>query len=84
MAGERHAWQGVHGGGVHGRGCVWQGVCKPWGVQARGRGHAWQGGMCGGGARAWQEIRPLQRTVRILLECILVSHTHYQNVNNLI
>ena len=45
-----------------------------------GGGHAWQGGhawgvrdrgMCGGG-RAWQERRPLQRTVRILLECILV------------
>ena len=25
-----------------------------------------------GGGEAWQERRPLQRTVRILLECILV------------
>ena len=36
-------------------------------------GHAWPGGMCGRGERAWQERRPLQRTVRILLECILVT-----------
>ena len=26
----------------------------------------------GGGRHAWQERQPLQRTVRILLECILV------------
>ena len=32
-----------------------------------GRGYAWQG------AHAWQERQSLQRTVRILLECILVS-----------
>ena len=33
-----------------------------------------RGGVCGvvGGA-AWQERQPLQRTVRILLECILVN-----------
>ena len=40
------------------------------------------GGMCGGGmcgrgvcgrGHAWQEIRPLQQAVRILLECILVD-----------
>ena len=40
------------------------------------RGHAWQGGhgggMLGRGGHAWQERRPLQRAVRILLECILV------------
>ena len=34
------------------------------------------GGMCGGGAcvvgGVWQERRPLQRAVRILLECSLV------------
>ena len=30
------------------------------------------GGVCGRGL-VWQERRPLQRTVRILLECILVS-----------
>ena len=34
-------------------------------------GCVWQGGMRGRG-RAWQERRPLQRTIRILLECILV------------
>ena len=30
-------------------------------------------GMHGRGRCAWQERRPLQRTVRILLECLLVS-----------
>ena len=30
-------------GGVHGRGCAWQGVCMAGGVH--GRGCAWQGGM---------------------------------------
>ena len=34
-------------------------------------GHEWQG-ACVAGGHAQQEIRPLQRTVRILLECILV------------
>ena len=43
--------------------CMAGGVC--------GRRYAWQGGMCGGG-HAWQEKRQLQRTVCILLECILV------------
>ena len=50
-----------------------------------GGGHAWQegvrgrrgacmvGGMCMAGGRAWQGRRPLQRTVRILLECIFVQ-----------
>ena len=70
---------------MHGRGCAWQGVCMAGGVHGRGAlvgGHAWQGvcmagSVCGRGGvhgrrRAWQEIRPLQRTVRILLECILV------------
>ena len=41
-----------------------------------------EGGMYGrgsmhgrrGGGRAWQERRPLQRAVRILLEYILVEH----------
>ena len=47
-------------GGVHGEG-----------------GHTWQRGACMAGGctwwgSAWQERRPLQRTVRILLECILV------------
>ena len=30
-----------------------------------------KGGMHGWGGGAWQERRPLQRTVRILLECFL-------------
>ena len=41
-----------------------------------GEGHAWQGeGMCDGGGvhGRSQERRPLQRAVRILLECILVE-----------
>ena len=41
------------------------------------RGHVWQRGGVGvhgegGGGHVWQERRPLQRTVRILLQCILV------------
>ena len=58
----------VHSGGMYGV-CVCVCVC--------GRGRAWQAvgsmhGVGGGGWHAWQERRPLQRTVRILLECILV------------
>ena len=66
------------GGGVCGGGHVWQGVCMA-------GGHAWWGGACvargscvarracmAGGGRAWQQRLPLQQTVRILLECILV------------
>ena len=64
-------WQS---GGVCGGGHAWQGACVTGGMH--GRGCAWQGGMCSrsmhGGGHAWQERRPLQRTVRILLECILV------------
>ena len=74
----RCAWRGMCGGGMHGG---WQG-----GVHGRGTcmagGHAWQGacvagracvaGGCVGWRGAWQERRPLQRTVRIPLECILV------------
>ena len=41
-------------------------------------GHAWQGACMAGGmhgwGHAWQERQPPQRTVRILLECILVIH----------
>ena len=51
--------------------------CVVGGVQG---GHAWQGacvaaGVCGEGGCVWQERRPLQRTVRILLECILVRNS---------
>ena len=62
-------------GGMHGRGCKWQGVCM---VGRHGFHDVWQGacmagGMHGmGGVHVWQERRPLQRTVLILLECILV------------
>ena len=38
-----HAWQGEH---------VWQRACMVGGMH--GRGHAWQGGMCGGGGHVWQ------------------------------
>ena len=49
------------GRGMPGRGHAWQGKCA-------GRGVRHHGG--GGGGRAWQEKRPLQRTARILLECM--------------
>ena len=60
-------------GGMCGRG-----LCMV-GVDMCGRGNAWQGGMCGSGHAwqegcVWQERRRLQRTVRILLECFLVSN----------
>ena len=47
------------------------------------------GGICGGGmhgrlscvaGHVWQERRPLQQTVRILLECILVKGLVTRNV----
>ena len=34
--------------------------------------HGEEGGMRGEVGCAWQQRRPIQRTVRILLECILV------------
>ena len=58
-------------GGVAVRGCAWQGVVH--GGHGRGL-YVWQG-VCVARGRAYQERRPLQRTVRtvrILLECILV------------
>ena len=59
-----HVWQGgmrggCMAGGVHGRGVHGKGVCMA------GE-HAWWGHAC-------QERRPLQQTLRILRECILVS-----------
>ena len=42
--------------------------------------HGWQGGeacVAGAGMRAWQERRPLQWTVHIILECILVSEASF-------
>ena len=52
-------------------GCVVGGMCGH-GVCMAG-GHAWPGGMCGRGGYVWQVRWPLQQTVRILLECILVA-----------
>ena len=60
---------GMHGqGGMCGWGHVWPGgMHGMWsGGHMVGGGHAWWG-------HTWQERRPLQQTVRILLECILVE-----------
>ena len=67
--GGMRATKGMCGGGVHGRGCVWQGVCVAGGVH--GGGSVWWRGA----GHAWQERQPLQRAVRILLECFLVIHS---------
>ena len=82
MHGRRHAWQGsMHGGGHVWWGCAWQEVCMAGGHVCRGvcgGGVCMAGGACmagGGGIHGvgvWQERRPLQQTVRILLEYILV------------
>ena len=51
----------MHGGGAcMVGGCAWQG-----GMHDRGLG-------CVAGGHAWQERQPLQWTVRVPLECILV------------
>ena len=71
---------GMCGGCVCAGGHVWQGACMAgvymvgacvteWGVHGRGR--------------AWQERRPLQRAVCILLECILVAITNSLRDRNL-
>ena len=62
---------GMHDGGGH----AWQWACVAGGVH--GRGYAWWGAcmaeVCMAGGHAWQDRWPLQRTVCILLEWILVS-----------
>ena len=63
-------------GGVHGRGCAWQGVCMTGGVHGRGT-------CMAGGDDAWHNRRPLQQAARILLECILVSFKISLNEFNL-
>ena len=58
------------------------GACMTGGMY--GRGACMAGGMHGGGAGgAWQERRPLQRPVHIILECILVisSFCHVSKIN---
>ena len=88
MRGRGGAWT-AKGGGMYGKGHVWQEGCAWQGECVVGEhawwGEAWcgacvEGGsctardMCGGQElRAWQQRWPLQRTVRIILECILVS-----------
>ena len=73
MEGRGHVWQGTYIAGA----CVAVGACMVGCVYWRG--HALQGRcVCRGacvaekGRHAWPERRPLQRTVRILLEYILV------------
>ena len=65
------------------------GACMAKGGHVCQRGHAWQGGILAGGMHGggvhgrgstWQERRPLQRTVRILLECILVAFVEIDNL----
>ena len=77
-----HAWWGhVWQGGVHGGGCGGWGAC----MVGVGWGHTLQGGVCGrGGGHVWQGVACMacpqqilqdtvnERTVHILLECILV------------
>ena len=59
---EGRAWQVVYMAGRH----MWRGGAMHGRGGMGGRGCAWQGW------HAWQERWPLQRTARILLECILV------------
>ena len=62
----------VHGGGgMHVRGCAWQGR----GMYGRGGVHARRFCMQG----CMQERRPLKWSVRIILECILVTHLFGQS-----
>ena len=68
-------------GGVHGRGCAWQGVCMAGGMC--GMGHAWQGACMAEGC-AWQILRDMvnEQAVCILLECILVYKFILLNSSN--
>ena len=60
-------------GGMYGeRGMCGRGV-KGGGACMAGVGHMWQGRRAWWWEHAWQERQPLQRTVRMLLECILVD-----------
>ena len=81
MCGRGHASQGacvvgacmaggMNGRGMHGQGCAW------WGVGACVAGVCVAGGVHGG-RHAWQERWPLQQTVCILVECILVYIQNY-------
>ena len=63
-----HGERGMCGRGVYGGGHAWQG----WGTCGRGGMHGGGWGE-GGSEHAWQERQPLQQTVCMLLECILVD-----------
>ena len=67
----------VRRGGMHDReACMVGGlVCMVGGERAWHRGMHGRG-ACVAGGRAWQERRPLQQPVRILLECTLVIYIH--------
>ena len=91
--GGRHVcWWGMHGRGVcvvgsmHSRGtCVVGGVHGSMGVC--GRGACMAGGVhgrtvCMAGGHTWQDRRPLQWTVHILLECILVYFEKLINIRS--
>ena len=78
---EGHAWQGWHAwprNGGCGRGCAWEDVWQ-------GRGVCVEEGAYIAGGHEWQERRPLQWAVRILLECILVVklETVCQDIRNI-
>ena len=73
VCGRGHAWQGTCMLG----GCIWYGVCVAGGMYGWGDMSARGGVACVVGGHAWQERRPLQRTVRILLECVLVFVCRY-------
>ena len=72
-------------GGVHGRGHAWQGACMAgWcvvvgGMHGRGHAHAWWGACMAGGV-CIRGVRPLQQTVRILLEYFFVDVRQFHYV----
>ena len=85
-----HAWQRgacMEKGGMHGKG----GMCGEGGMHGKGGVHGEGGGMHGEGrcmakggmygkrrGHARLETRPMQRAVRILLECILVVNLKFE------
>ena len=71
---DEHAWQGACVAGA----CM-VGVCMAGGVHGGGMHGGGVRGSGGEGGRAWQDRRPLQWAVRILLECILVLAKNLYN-----
>ena len=64
----------MHGRGMCGRGCVWQGACTAGGLHGGGRG-VWQGGMHGGG-HAWQGVCMVEGACMAGETAIAVGSTH--------